>query len=234
MAFSSEHARAGHTLVVIVLLTVVFSAATATPAAAHSNPAHYVTKVTSIDPAIPGVHIGADTDGSYLTVTNPTRRTVIVLGYDHEPYLKITANGVWHNTHSRTAYRNGDLANTPSSPAATASPTWDQIANSGKFRFHDQRLHWTGDSPPSAVTQEPRKRHLLKTWTIDLLVDDTPVTVTGTLTWYPGDNHTAWLAFGLISTIVLVGFVIAIIRDEKRKTPIGASHDRASFDSRWS
>jgi hypothetical protein len=51
-----------------------------------------------VQPAVPGLSVSAASDGSYLTIINRAGRVVIVLGQDHDEYLKITPHGVWKNT----------------------------------------------------------------------------------------------------------------------------------------
>ena len=218
MDSASAQTRARRIAVLIALFVLVLSASTATPAAAHANPAHFATKITSIDPAVPGLHVSTSSDGAYMVITNPTQRIVIVLGYDHERYLKVTKRGVWHNTHSPATYLNEDLAADAMPPGvnAAAAPACERISNSNSCRFDDRRIHSIGNSRPAAVEQNPKKAHLIRNWTVDLLVDDTPVTVRGTLKWYPATDPTAWLFFGIACTILLIGFLIAIVRDERR------------------
>jgi hypothetical protein len=44
---------------------------------------------------VPGLRVSTTRNGSWLSITNQTTQPVIVFGYDHEPYLKITNRGVW-------------------------------------------------------------------------------------------------------------------------------------------
>jgi hypothetical protein len=54
------------------VLCVVVWAVAAQPAEAHGALPHYATVITSVEPAVPGVHIEAAPDGRYLSITNPT------------------------------------------------------------------------------------------------------------------------------------------------------------------
>jgi hypothetical protein len=40
--------------------------------------------------------------------------------------------------------------------------------------------------------------------------------INGDLKWYPASSRTAWFVFGGASTAILIGFTIALIRDQKR------------------
>jgi hypothetical protein len=215
---SSSGARVGRAGVLLAVLVPALLAWAAAPAEAHSSPAHYATVITSIQPAVRGVHVTAAADGGYLSITNPTHRMVIVLGYDGDDYLEITNHGVWQNIHSPTTYLNKDSAAVGKAGEVNrwSAPAWQQISTKDRWRFHDHRIHWAGGTPPVVVAQDPGKPHLIKNWTVDLLVDGTPVAINGTLRWYPASSRPAWLVFGGVSTAILIGFIVLLIRDQRR------------------
>jgi hypothetical protein len=69
------------------------------------------------------------------------------------------------------------------------------------------------------VAQDPGKPHLIRPWTIDLLVGRAPVTVNGTLSWAPSGHLVQffeWL-FALICVAALIAFVLASVIDNRRK-----------------
>ena len=60
-----------------------------------------------------------------------TGKTVIVLGYENDAYLKITQDGVWQNIRSPTVYLNADVVGEmPDDVSADAPPNWQLISNS--------------------------------------------------------------------------------------------------------
>ena len=104
------------------------------PVPAHAGgvqaTSNYRTSITSVEPAIPGLTVRtADLAGtlelSYTTPdttpgttpgttpdttpgTTPGNDAVVVLGYEGEPYLRISARGVERNAHSPATYLNQD------------------------------------------------------------------------------------------------------------------------------
>jgi hypothetical protein len=200
---------------VTTLLALVLWASNVGIAAAHGGLPHFASAITSVGPAVPGVHISVAGDGRYLRVTNPTSRTVIVVGYYHDQYLRITAHGVSRNVHSPTSYRNEGHA-TPADASAKVAPGWEEVSTSDTTQFPDDRIRWTGPGRPAAVDQAPNKLHLIRTWAIELLVDGTPVTINGTLSWHPGSSPTSLTAFAVVCLILLAGMVVLLLRDEKR------------------
>jgi hypothetical protein len=202
-------------LAVIALVVVLLWASDAGTAAAHGGLPHFASAITSVGPAVPGMHISVASDGRYLRISNPTRRTVIVLGYNQDQYLRITAHGVSHNVHSPTYYRNDGLA-TPADASSKAAPGWEEVSTSSTAQFPDDRIRWTGPGRPAVVDQAPNKLHLIRTWAIELLVDGTPVTISGTLSWHPGSSPTSLVAFAVVCVILLAGVVVLLFRDERR------------------
>ncbi|MGW6278581.1 hypothetical protein [Kribbella sp. NPDC055071] len=202
-------------LAALALVGVLLWASSAGTAAAHGGLPHFASAITSVEPAVPGMHISVATDGRYLRITNPTRRTVIVLGYDQDQYLRITAHGVARNVHSPTSYRNEGHA-VPADANANAAPEWEEISTSSTAQFPDDRIRWTGPGRPAVVDQAPNKLHLIRTWAIELLVDGTLVTINGTLSWHPGSSPTSLVAFAAVCVALLVGVVVLLLRDERR------------------
>lgn len=193
------------------------------PAAAHGNPGSYVTAITSVRPAVPGLVVAAESDGSYLTITNRTGRSLIVAGYEQEAYLRITAQGTWENTRSPTAWINagGTERDQPSSVSAQAMPEWRQVSDSFTYRYHDHRIGWTGEGLPTVVAGDVNRPHLIERWSVDLTMDDTQITVSGSLTWSPTGFGLAQVLFVLACLALIVGIVAVIVVEGRR--PVAAT-----------
>jgi hypothetical protein len=231
---SSGRTRARRLTILLALCIAVLSPSAAPPAAAHSSGTNYVTAVVSVQPAVQGLEVSTTRDGSWLTIANGTGQTVTVFGYEHEAYLKITAHGIWQNTLSPSTYLNDDLTieEIPSSANASAQPKWHQISASNSYRFHDHRIHWVGNDRPAVVTQDPNHPHLIKNWMLALLVDGTPVTVNGTLSWVPTPSAALDWLFGLLCVAIAIAFgVVMALEDRRKKTIDGkATSPRDAMD----
>jgi hypothetical protein len=200
------------------LCVAVLIMVTAQPAAAHGNPGNYVTEITSLQPAVPGLSVSVESDGSFLTINNKTGGTVIVMGYEQEAYLKITARGVWKNTVSPTSYLNQGRSKDeiPAEVNTGATPTWDQVSDSNTYRYHDHRIDWMGSGRPAVVSSNVNAHHLIKNWSVDLLVDGTPVTIHGTLSWSPnGFGPGEWLLV-VVGLALMIGILIAMAASSRR------------------
>jgi hypothetical protein len=219
-----------------VLGAAVLALSTASPAAAHAGPKNYVTAVISVLPAVQGLEVSTTRNGSWLTIANGTRQTVTVLGYEHEAYLKITADGVWQNAHSPATALNEDLGGgeTPAYAITSAPPDWRPVSNSSSYRYHDRRTHWTGKGRPAVVAQSPDQPHLIRNWTIDLLVGETPTTVTGTLSWTPSKLTALDWFFGVLCVALALAFgVVMLVEDRGKPKADGEPSARRSAADVW-
>jgi hypothetical protein len=188
------------------------------PAVADDPFANYVTAVTSVSPAITGVTVRAQSDGAEMIATNSTATTLTILGYQDEPYLRVSTAGVWENEASPAAYLNKEyyIDAIPKSVNADAPPRWKRVASGTRAVWHDHRVHWMGAIEPPSVSQDPHHAHLIKTWTIAMVYGATPVTVTGTLSWHPGSRWAGDLPYFIGGAAVLLAIVIVVVGGRRR------------------
>lgn len=181
-------------------------------AAAHSESApaatNYRSQITRITPHVDGLRVRLVADGSLLELRNDTRGSIVVYGYEQEPYLKITRDGVFANAHSRTSYVNEDLSRNSREDGVQKGPAqWRRISDGSTARWHDHRTHWMGDRPPARVTDAPDEPHRLSNWRIAMTADDdTNITVKGTLDYLPPPRAAVWWA-GILAVAALVALV---------------------------
>jgi hypothetical protein len=182
------------------------------PASAHSvggqGATDFETRITSVTPAEPGLSVTVVEAGSRLELTNTTGRTVTVLGYQSEPYLRVGPDGVFENRRSPALYLNSVRRNPPPAPPGTdpsAPPDWQRVSGGTSVRWHDHRIHWMGAVNPPIVQRAPDELHVvIPRWTVELRLDDTPVTVAGDLIWRPGPSPLPWLALAAALAAALV------------------------------
>lgn len=217
-----------------VALAAASVVALGTGPAAGSDPfANYRTAVTSVTPSIPGVTAKAESDGAEMIVSNSTAKPLVILGYQSEPYLRVTSAGVWENQESPATYLNKEyyIDSIPKSINADKPPRWKQISSSSKAIWHDHRIHWMGAIQPPAVAKDPHHAHLIKTWTVAMRYGKEPVTITGTLTWHPGSRW--WSAYAPIAGIggaIIVVLLLAVLRRRRSPQGDGPTSGRANTD----
>lgn len=185
-------------VVVAVLLGVLVALGYAAPAAAHGADApaavDYVVTVESV--SVPGVAVRAVEGGARLELRSGTDRTVVVLGLQGEPFLRIGPDGVEENRRSPTwaASRSltGRTAGGPGDPAA-AAPDWRRVSTRRTVRWHDERAR---ELPARA-------------WSVPLEVDGTtPGIVRGTVR-RAAPPLTGWWWSGSLLAAVAVAAALA-------------------------
>lgn len=174
----------GSAMVLAILLAIV---PPPPPAAADpAGPTDYRSEVLAVDPPVPGLGVGFVGGDSFVELTAPPGREVVVAGYDGEPYLWFRADGaVLENQRSPATFLNDDrfaAVPLPASVDPAAAPAWEQVATGGRYAWHDHRTHWMGPQPPSGA--EPGARILEAA--LPLTVDDEPVEVAVASYWLGG------------------------------------------------
>jgi hypothetical protein len=191
----------------------------AAPASAHGGEAPdataYRTTVTGISPAVPGVRARTVEAGARLELSNATGRTIEVLGYSGEPYLEIRPDGTYENVRSPATYLNQTLAGDTPVPATAdpaAPPQWRRVSGETSVRWHDRRIHWTGDELPRAAAQEPSRSHRLRDWVVPLRDQTTTFELRGTLDYLPPPTAWRWWAGALLLAAAVTALGLRSVR----------------------
>jgi hypothetical protein len=219
-------------------LGAVLGIPAAQPAWAHAqtlpDSGYYSSKITSITPAVQGLQLDLVSNGESVTLTNHTGRTVVVLGYTGEEYLRITPTGVEENVNSLSSFLNGSLViqGLPQQLASNAqqkTPLWKHVSNAPAFTWHDHRMHWMAQQRPPVVAADPHDPHHVFDWSMDMTIGGDPVTVKGTLDWTGAPPLSAvqieLLVLGVVLVVVAVGVVIVRRRIRQRAAPIPPERD---------
>ena len=195
------------------IAAALFTASTAGPAWAHvqslPDESHYRSTITAIDPPVAGLDISVINHGESVVLTNRTGKTVKVFGYTGEEYLRFTPTGVDENVNSLSAFLNGSLViqGLPQQYAAGTQqkpPQWHHVSNTPTYTWHDHRVHWMAQQRPPVVAADPHHPHPVFDWSMNLTVNDQPVTVKGRLAW----TGTPLLSGLTIALLVLAGVVL--------------------------
>jgi hypothetical protein len=198
------------------------------PAAAHSTngseAAHYRTRLDGFTPPAAGLTASVDPRGEWIQVTNTTGRRLTILGYAHEPYLRITSVGVEQNAASPTVILNQSLfADISQALTLQAAPQWQPISPGNQARWHDHRIHWMGAARPPAVQAHPGTAQVIGTWTVAMTLDSQPVDLTGTLNWLPIKNgpSRAFVLFLIADVLLLLVGIGAYVLFQRRRRRAG-------------
>lgn len=193
----------------LVLIAVIAVAATlipARPAAAHGGSdidltSDYRTRITEISDIDGLTARVVGLDGT-VEITWTGTGTLIVAGYDDEPYLRFDTTGVAVNTRSPAAYLNQDRyanAEVPASVDTAAEPDWQPVTTGHRYAWHDHRTHWMSPVPPPQAQQDPGRGHVIyDRWEIPLTIDDNEALVAGDLTWAPAPTLWPWFTLAAL------------------------------------
>lgn len=190
-------------------------------AAAHGGGAAkgYRSTVTSISPAASVDATVFDGDDRLQLVVHEDR-VVVIEGYDGEPYLRFTPDGVYENVRSPAAYLNDDRygkVELPDTADPDAPPEWERVAPGGRaFDWHDHRIHWMAETYPPAVARDTSSPHHVFDWKVPGTIDGAPLAVSGSLDYEPppGQSFPVVLLIPLAALIVL-GVVLVVFRHRR-------------------
>jgi hypothetical protein len=190
------------------------------PADAHEGNPNYRSEVTRVDPQIPGLEVEVVNLDDSLEVRNETGETVIVLGYDGEPYVRIEPGGrVEVNLNSASFYVNQDrFGESPVPPSVDeqAPPRWRLANESGTYSWHDHRIHYMSQGTPAQV-EDTAERTKVFDYRVPLRVGDQPVEVLGSLYWVGRDEGLPWAPFAALAAAALLA-VAAVFAIRRRRS----------------
>jgi hypothetical protein len=205
-----------------VLAAVAVAIALPGTALAHKGSPNYRSSVRSVDPPVTGVDVQVLNYDDRLLLVNKTGRDVEVRGYDGEPYFRILRDGtVQVNKRSPSYYLNLDRFGTGEVPASArndASPQWDLVDRTGRFEWHDHRIHFMSKSLPNQVRDRGKRTKIFE-WKVPVDVGGRRVEVRGDLYWVPspgGLPRGALLAFAVV-VIAGISFVELVRRRRRRR-----------------
>lgn len=185
----------------------------AAPVSAHTvsgaGSQDYTTLLGPLTPAVPGLTLRVVENGSRLALTNTTGQQVVVLGYYHDPYLRVGPDGVFSNTLSQATYVNRDRYGGQTGgtvDAASLPPRWQRTGDGPTVYWHDHRAHNMRTDLPPAVRAQPRLRRVVQESDVEIQVGTVGHTAHVQLVYLPPPPSWPWwvLAAGLgIGTALL-------------------------------
>jgi hypothetical protein len=214
------------------LAAALLALAALSPAAiafAHEGNKDYESIVRNVKPAIPGFSVEVLNGDDRLEVANRGSATVTIDGYDAEPYLRMAPDGtVAVNLNSPAYYLNQERLSTgtvPPSVDATDAPRWKVVEHSGRFEFHDHRMHWMGTSTPKQV-KDTSARTKIFDWSVPVHTASATGAIDGELFWRGSSSSGAPVgAFAGLALIVLLGAASVVVVRRRRAAAGGGDGD---------
>jgi hypothetical protein len=213
----------------VVAGTALLALVAAPSALAHQGNPNYRSVISRVTPNVPGVKLQVLNFDDRLQLDNRTGRTITVEGYQNEPYARLLSDGTVEVNHNSPAYYlNDDREATATVPKGLPStPHWQTQSRSGRFEWHDHRMHWMGAQDPPQLKDKTRRTHIFD-WRVPISVGGTPGKIAGTLTWVPlgGGSVPVALIGGI--TIVLIALSLWVFAIRRRR--FEAEADRQEGD----
>ncbi len=218
-------------LVSIASVALAFACAGVAPAGAHEGNPNFRSEVRTIEPPPKGIQFEVRNYDDRLSAVNRSQRTLLVEGYDGEPYIRMLADGtVQVNKRSPTFYLNEDRfaeVNPPPEADEKAPPRWETVDRSGRYEWHDHRIHYMSKDRPPQVKDEDKAAKIFD-WKVPIVVGARPAVVEGTLRWEPSDSGVPSAAyFALAGLAVASGLLFFATRR------VRARHPRSGGGGAW-
>jgi hypothetical protein len=202
------------------LLAVAAVCACALPgatASAHQGNPNFRSDVQGLQPQTRGVTVEVLNRDDRLLLTNRSEHTILVEGYSGDPYARLHPDGTVEVNHNSAAYylnqeRDGE-APVPADVQNGLPPDWKTESGTGRFEWHDHRMHWMGQGTPPAVKDESKLTRV-DDWSVPIAVDGRTGRISGTLWWtpQPGGGPPVAAIAGLIVLVIAGVAVVLVVR----------------------
>jgi hypothetical protein len=196
-------------------------------ALAHQGNPNYRSVVTHVTPATKNLRLSVLNFDDRLLMENFSGKPVVIMGYDDKPYARVLADRtVQVNTNSPAYYLNGDRTATATVPKGLpATPHWQTESRSGRFEWHDHRMHWMGTQDPPQLKDKAKRTHIFD-WRVPITVGGTPGKISGTLTWVPLSGGSVPLGTIIGITALLIAACLGVFAVRRRRMPDGERSER--------
>ncbi len=197
---------------------VALVALVAAPAAwAHEGNPNFLSRIDAVTPAVKGLQVSVVNRDDRFLLHNESSQPVVIEGYEQEPYARVEPDGtVKVNTNSKAYYLNEDRLGRTAAPAGVDSsgpPRWKTLSRSGRFEWHDHRMHYMGAGRPKQVT-DPGARTKVFAYRVPIDVGGRPGAIAGTLFWIPdaGGGLPVGAILGFAGVVIALCIVVIIAR----------------------
>ncbi len=194
---------------------MVLAALCAPGALAHGGNPDFRSEFKAVQPVVAGLEVQVLNYDDRLLLINRTGRTVLVRGYEREPYARLRSDGtVEVNKRSPSYYLNEERYGgtpVPEDASPKAQPRWSVVSKTGRFETHDHRIHWMskGTTPPQVT--DAGKRTKVFDWRVPIAVGTQSAAVTGSLFWEPSSGGgVPGAAIAVISALAVLTVVLFV------------------------
>jgi hypothetical protein len=181
----------------------------------------YHSTVVRLNPASPAIHIRVVDSDDRLQLRVDGNHTVVIDGYQGEPYLRFSSQGVDRNSHSPATYLNDDRYGRvalPTTADPNAPPEWQHVAPANRlYEWHDHRIHWMSPKYPAKIEAAKDEPHHIFDWTVPGTIDNKPLAIHGSLDYKPLPGQHFPMILILPLALAAIGGGVLILRNRRRK-----------------
>jgi hypothetical protein len=165
---------------------------------------------------------------------NRSGKTVAISGYEGEPYARLRSDGtVEVNRRSPTHYLNEERYGgtpVPTSADPKAPPQWQTISRTGRFEWHDHRIHWMSKNTVPPQVNDEDKRTKVFDWRVPIRVGSARAQLTGKLFWQPASaSGVPAAAVAALVVLVVATLVLFILTRRRRRAPGASKRPRQAW-----
>jgi hypothetical protein len=223
----------------VALAALLAALIAAVPALGHGGNPNFRSEVTAIEPSVPGLEVSVLNYDDRLLMINRTGSTVLVQGYEGEPYLRIRADGaVEVNRRSPSFYVSRDrygVVQVPREARSDAAPRWQVVSRTGRYEWHDHRIHYMSKASPPQVTDSGERTKIFD-WKVPVTVGARKASLEGRLLWEPdspgGAPRGAIIVFAAFFVLTATFMAVTTIRRRRASAAGGAGTKRSSSGGR--
>ena len=217
---------------VAVLAAVALAWACAAPAHAHKGSPNYRSTVRLVQPAAGGLDVRVLNYDDRLELVNRTGRDVEVRGYGGEPYIRVLADRtVEVNKRSPSFYLNEDrfaAVEVPRDASENAPPRWQVVDKTGRYEWHDHRIHYMSKNLPKQVTDKGKRTKVFD-WSLPLDVGNRRTRVKGDLYWVPTSSGLPRGALLAFAAVVVAGICVVELAHRRRRRNAASGGDSQAW-----
>lgn len=209
--------------VAVALVAVAAAIVAAAPAEGHAGNPNFSSQVREVAPRVRGLQVNVLNGDDRFELINNTGRDITIFGYNGEPYARVLADGtVQTNAHSPATYLNTERfagAKVPARADPKAPPQWTVVDRTGRFQWHDHRMHWMAKGTPAAV-KDQSKRTKVFDYRVPLRVGARAGAIDGSLYWVgkTGAGVPAW-AWPLLALALAGAIGLSLVLMRRRMRP---------------
>ena len=222
----------------VALCAAALLALSASSAVAHDTSPKYQSFYNGTKPNVSGVQAQVLGFDNQYEIVNPSHKTIVIYGYNGEPYARILPDGtVEVNTRSPAYYLNQDrfgAVKVPASANGNAAPQWKVQDKSNRFVWHDHRMHWMAHTLPPQVKDQHKRTTIFK-YAIPVRVNGQPANITGTLVWLGTPKGFPIGAVIALVAVALLGLAFVLFVRRRRalaaspSTPVGGKAEKEAW-----